>query len=513
MSCSGKGCNLDVHGTYDKCILHCSKEEASKDYHMATDDLVKFKKELVAYITNQSFVSPHSHISKESVSLYLESNCKVQNDDINHLLKRKKIVFSHVVFPIRDERDNWDYEPILSALGSIHFNYCNFFLSWLDLKQTKCFFQDCEFYNDWQLQNYEILSNIKSVIYQECIFHKSVSSSGKVTLANSQFSNCHFKKELILEYITAENAIFNDSGRSDNATIKELKILKCIFNERFILNHYTIDTVVFEDSEFQEKFEFTHNQVSSLEINNCNFGSLAEFFLSKFEKFNIYKVIFNDYTGFENCQFGYKYDAVNSAGIATFKYTTFLNFVNFRNTYFFSGLDIDHANIKESPNFLNTDIDQSNTNRETFRVVKNSLDKIGNHIDANKFFALEMKKYKEELSAQHDKKAEKFIFWCNEFLSNFGQSYMKPMILLFITSIILFLVYLIPFNDVIFNISPKFYDAIYFIQKYINKFATTILPFNKILIKNMEFVSLIFYLINSILIWQIIIAVKRHTRR
>ena len=57
--------------------------------------------------------------------------------------------------------------------------------------------------------------------------------------------------------------------------------------------------------------------------------------------------------------------------------------------------DLENINLKESPNFLNTKIEPKNTNRETFRITKDSFDKIGNHIEANKFFVYEMKKHKE----------------------------------------------------------------------------------------------------------------------
>ena len=80
-----------------------------------------------------------------------------------------------------------------------------------------------------------------------------------------------------------------------------------------------------------------------------------------------------------------------------FEYVTFLSFTNFRNTTFYSGLNLENSNLKEAPNFLNIDINPKFTNRETFRIIKNSFDKIGNNIEANKFFVFEMNKYEEEL--------------------------------------------------------------------------------------------------------------------
>lgn len=225
------------------------------------------------------------------------------------------------------------------------------------------------------------------------------------------------------------------------------------------------------------------------------------------------KSIFEAYTGFENCQFGYKHPENDHNEVANFNYVTFMSFVNFRNTYFFGGLNLDSINVKEPPNFLNIDVDPTNTTKETFRLIKYSFDKIGNHTDANKFFAFEMKKYKEDLYQYQDKKAEKFIFWCNEVISNFGQNYIRPIILIILLSIIFSIFKYIKDINLIYNLSPKLNDYILPIQQLLNNLAVNIIPFNKFLIEGMEFISLIYYLINSILIWQTIVALKRYTKR
>ena len=48
---------------------------------------------------------------------------------------------------------------------------------------------------------------------------------------------------------------------------------------------------------------------------------------------------------------------------ADYEYVTFKSEVNFRNTKFYDGLEIQHANFTKEPKFLNTEIDSTYTRR------------------------------------------------------------------------------------------------------------------------------------------------------
>lgn len=52
-----------------------------------------------------------------------------------------------------------------------------------------------------------------------------------------------------------------------------------------------------------------------------------------------------------------------------------------------------------------------------------------------------------------------------------------------------------------------------FIAEIFNRFTSSIIPFKNILKEGMEFISLIFHIIFVSLVWQTIVAVKRHTQR
>ncbi len=524
-----KGCTLPKYDGYNECVLHCSKEKAQKDYHMNRDTLAEFKKYLMAYIADMITSSSKFKSTKldvEDLYKYFKISSSMQKFDekkktiVENLLKESKIVFNYIAFPVRDERDDEDYKAILNKLGRIHFNYCKFYLSWIEITESECFFQDCEFFDSWYIHDYALLSNQSNVIYQMCTFHEGASAAGRevkeerLSLNNSQFSDCNFRKELVLEYVDVKAPLFNN-GDYFKGSAKYLKVYHCTFEEesRFVLNQFNIEIVNMQSSVFHDKFEFKNNCINEFVLDNCNFKSISDFYGTHFKNFKAKKAIFDDFTGFEECEFGKENEIANKEYIAEFKYVTFLNTINFRNTHFYDGLNITHANFSTQPNFLNAVLDPVFTDRETFRSIKNSLDSVGNYLDANKYFALEMQKYKDELSTQEGKKAEKVLFFFNEKISNFGQDYWRSLRIFLYSAFIYFVLYLGYEFNWLYSINPTVSEIATFTSKYANMFALSIMPFKKMLTEGMEFISLLFYIWYSILIWQTIVAVKRHTRR
>ncbi|EOW9499008.1 hypothetical protein ACOCGS_003564, partial [Vibrio cholerae] len=224
------------------------------------------------------------------------------------------------------------------------------------------------------------------------------------------------------------------------------------------------------------------------------------------------KNIFSDFVGFEKCKFAALQGISELNQISVFRYVTFLSFTNFRNATFSQGLDLEDTNLKEAPNFLNINLLSNNTNRETLRIIKHSFDKIGNHIEANKFFVLEMKKYKQELSVRPINQ-ERLILLLNEKTSDFGQSYLLPIFWMFVFSVIYYLLILGHESNLLYNLVPSANKLIASVSNAVNGIAANIIPFKKLLREGMEFVSLLFYVIFASLTWQTIVAVKRHTRR
>ena len=129
-----KECTLPKHDEYDECVLHCSKEKAQKDYHMSMEMLDEFKKQLIVYIAHSIIKDDTvSEVEYDDIYKYFGISNSIRKTEAGKLklvekkLKESTVVFNFIAFPVRDGRDNWDYEPIMNKLGGIHFNYCKFY--------------------------------------------------------------------------------------------------------------------------------------------------------------------------------------------------------------------------------------------------------------------------------------------------------------------------------------------------------------------------------------------------
>jgi hypothetical protein len=520
-TCSVENCDLKVFESLD-CSLHCQKNDYQVDNSLLSDFFLSFKN----YILDEFF--EHNDIlsnkyNKQDISTYFSQN-KFDNEEINEVLKKQIITPASIIFPTRDSRDTFDYKKFLNLFGQIHFNYCEFYLSSLDLQDIEVFFQDCLFHVRWDLQNYKVLENADNVIYQTCTFKDDISNyttdehKKYYPLKSNQFDyTCTFEKKLSLNYVQFDGLLFStEQGNhlEEKLKIKVIDLENCIFNRKLVINRFQIESFTAKNTIFENKFEFKENDVTNFNINSSNFKKLMDCYGSEFEEFRVFKSVFDDFVGFENYKFGKEKD-IQEQYTANFTYAIFLNFINFRNTTFYSALELENINLKESPNFLKSSIELTYTNIETIRIIKHPFEKIGNIIEGNKYFSKEMQKYKEELEAQswNGNIQEKLVFNINDYISNFGQNYIKLILLIIIISILHFLIVLEHESNLLYEIYELANDCIRSLADFINNIAKNILPFKSLLKNGMEFISLVFGVTYSILIWQIIVVVKMHTRR
>jgi hypothetical protein len=433
IECYGE-CQREVY-VDDKCILHCSKNDYSKDWNSGL--LSDFYNEFIDYTIEVVF--KHRKLlddkySKDEITTYLKSD-KFTNGAYNEALKKSIFIPSCIHFPTRDGRDTFDYLKILNLFGQIHFNYCEFYLSSLNLKDIECFFQDCKFHDRWTLYDYGVLENEDNVIYQTCEFKKSVSNytpEKSTELARYKYSQfdytCKFNENLKFDRVVFKNRLFNTEQNNflDENSIIILEFNKCVFEQEFKLNQYTIDKFIIEDSEFKDRFEFQSNSVNDIKIQNSKFEKVSIFTNSKFIDIYISDSVFNENIDFKGSIFGKKNELTKIP--TTFKSVIIYKSVNFRDTKFYYGLDIPDTKINDLSSFLNADLAVEYTPRDTFRRLKHEFDSIGNIIEANKFYALEMKKREYELKeavtgGQFRFILEYFIFKIHAISSNHSQDW------------------------------------------------------------------------------------------
>ncbi len=518
--CKINNCNLKVYEDKGKCVLHCEK---SKYDHRDNSLYNDFKNALIENIADQL-----NEYSSEEIALPYDALVNFFTEGIEKIvagnreqflinIKNITVIFNSIVFPDRKSRDSFDYVKVLEKLYEMQFLNCEFYVKWMELEERKCFFNECTFYDWWSLRNYKLLEKSGYAIYERCIFKKEVSTTVSpdeiLILDSSQFDNCKFNK-LDLHDTTFNKPLFENTQDEAN-DIAYFSISNCTIKEKLVLNNQNISNFKLLDTVLENKFEFKNNEIDTFSIVNSNFEGLVDLYGSKFNIFAIVKSIFEKFVGFEDCVFGMEKEFKNQEYIAQFRYATFLDFINFRGAKFNSGLDMANANLKEYPNFLGVNIDANNTNKETFRIVKHSFDKVGNTIEANKYYVYEMdKEMKDTNGFNYPSKKIALLFSHN--ISHHGQSLIMPLIWIFVLGIAHHFVNDWLDNTTIYDIFPNYsvnHDAIKSLINNINGFAKNILPFKRFLPAGKEFISLLFLIGYSTLIYHFIVAVKRTTKR
>ena len=520
--CSRDECKLNVYQD-EKCVLHCKKKSKYRDADLQLYE--DFNNALIDNIAEQLEESSNNEdaiIDKRSAIRFLhgESFQAIFSNDEEMVRLASNALGNiincvNIIFPPRKSQDNFDYEKVLTKLKAIQFNFCQFNTWTLRLDNITCFFADCTFLDDWSCP--PVLKwDRRENIYQACTFKGKVSNYSSID-RNETVSIyivplfdylCTFEKEIVFDNTKFKKPFFYSSVKQTRANkdwLKRLSFKNCIFEEVFKLNNCEEFDFICEDTIFvkKSKFEFKDNKLENFELENTNFKVLVDCFHTEFKSFEVKKSIFEKFTGFEQCKFGEKENSVKKA---IFQYATFLDFVNFRDAKFHNGLDLRNANFKEIPNFLDVYIEAKNTNRETFRIIKYSFDSVGNTIEANKFFTYEMDKERQSISWR-DSKSKYLALQLNYYISNFGQSWLTPFFLILYFLVLQYLVFCLMDNWQIEN------KALRTIWVEINNSISYFMPFKKFLVEGKEFVSLFFLIIYSTLIYNLIIAVKRITKR
>lgn len=483
-NCEIENCILPLYEDNEQCILHCEKDNF-------TDDM--------------DFV-----ISFESYAKNLTAG---------------NLILSKIHFPSTISSEDSEHNCILDYLPGgnlkvIKFYDCHFYCDtfYTNKQRIQAYFMACEFHNSWIL-NEEIKSVQEDLsIYDRCIFHDDVSTryidniNNRTIYHTIQFGViCNFKGKVELNNAIFEKPLFVDKKNYEPSLIKELSICNCMFKDVLNINNYQVTKININGLICQNKVSLVKNKIDTIAIKDANFDKLFMFYRNECKKCNIEVSKFSKLAVFDKCEFC----KTEEKEPVMFEYVTFEGMVNFRNTKFDNGLDISRVNWADDVNFVNTTIASDNTNRETFRIVKNSLDKVSNHLDANKFYAQEMIKYKEELSSDSRLTQEKFIFWINFWVSNFGQSYIRP-ILWILGFLVLYAGLLrVPTRWIAekLHICEQTQPLAYVIYDFPAKLVKDLPILGEYLKDAHEFISLIFYIIFSVLIWQTIVAFKRHTKR
>jgi hypothetical protein len=266
-----------------------------------------------------------------------------------------------------------------------------------------------------------------NICFENCAFGELYFSE---SLRDYEFRNCEIEKATF-EAIRANKEkpfYFKFIGTS----MRQLNVNQCSFAERFYINPQyrdepefvvQIQSLVIQDSIFGHNFKLHNCEVSKCNINNTDFEKNADFFKSKFLQTDLLAFKSLNFRGlalFGECEFHSR---------LLLEYVTLEKLSHFREATFKAGLDLEKANIQSEMNFfgakeLDSEASFANTSQETYRIIKYNFSKIGNKIEENRYFALELKKRKQYLMANiWQNKLDLTVFTFHYFTSDFSRNW------------------------------------------------------------------------------------------
>lgn len=489
-------CNVEVEDKYfdkeqNKCILHCEKNDLwgneEKYYNLFLSLFIEFIKD--------------DRFNKLKISNVISSS--------NYFIKEGYILLKDVIFSV----DN-SFLKIFEVTG-----------------HKKILFEECVFFES----RFSEYSKFESFVFRDCIFYKK--DYGKENYIES--NRLYFDKMEIdkISYgglnsksisidVSDSNigtlAIVNSSLFLKNTTIS--KKLFCSLDKNINSTKLVIKENSFVKDLDMPVFKFTSIENSTIEkeliIRN-----------SEIVSFNIQSSTLENGLDFNNSSIEDRFSLINS---------------KIKN----KKLDLSNTSLPNSMNFLNAELEVEN--RETARIIKDSFDRQNNFIEGNKYYAIEMKHYDDELKWKDNLK-EKLIFKFHDWSSEHSQNWILPLFWILLFSMgygvieylflggnklvdkslcanilsILFIVLAIPFiiNNILENKGlKKSFSAFIFLTigfyLYITNDLLLRLPAKAINPFSIMYdgdsingIQLIFKIIITYLIYQLIISIRQNTRR
>lgn len=393
---------------------------------------------------------------------------------------------------------------------------------YFDKKQNKCILH-CE-KDDYTKDNKEIFSKFIKILVKKFKNTQDYKDGYLLELKNIVYPLHNFSNFEDVDIHFEQSKFLNDVILRS----KDISFIQ-FFDCKFFSNFCTSGNLGNFDKELILRnciFEVNNNAQTSFNLGNTNFQKFVDLRESKFHiNVNLDDSSFEDNVFFNQCKFSYE--------------------LNLEDTIFY-----------EKADFFKINLEKGVSNRETARIIKDSFEQQNNIIEANKFYALEMKEREKELE-RDIKEGKNFFEWLvfkiHGLSSNHSQDWLLALFWIFIVGFIasyydfnliqnsedkyihynlssifktIGLIFIILFIDRLCKIKDKFINISYFIissyliyiyatEDYLlSLFSQTINPFSVMKTNDpINGIQLFFKIIIAYLIYQLIISIRQNTRR
>lgn len=356
----------------------------------------------------------------------------------------------------------------------------------------------------------------------DCTVYSTLRENIKITnkwtdCLEYEFFNCTFENDFLIisEKITSLN--FDKCSLKKliikkNTNLKEIKLNRISWKwcDIIIANNYNIKNITIGDVEIkknriwtlkisktfssEEKWLIILYNIYANKIHIDSINTPHKFAISwidthklHFKEVDFWDSIFNNSTIWE---FYLNWSNISNMSLNNLNFETY----SLWNNYYSETLN--NINLKDN-----------------YRQLKFVMDKNGNYTEANKFFAKEMEYYGKSLDWKNNK-FEKFIFEFQKIISDFWNSWIRPLVFLSIVILLKTLKDIFNYKDKIQYIIQTLNNPFEILWDFLNKYAQNFLVFHEIY-KDwwIWFIDTVLNIIAVILIYHIIIAFKRTTKR
>ena len=319
-------------------------------------------------------------------------------------------------------------------------------------------------------------------------------------LSQQFLKNLEIKDTLRIDKTYQANFKSDDNGINIKITNSKVQkvIIKDIDLNSIKIEDTEIEKLIINNVDIKEKLSFKNNRTTliCMILNRINFEEDSKVL---FENLKIENFIYRK--SYQESKFFDMNDIEVLKQFRIFKVflkNTQFNNLNIENT---NTIKLSHISFEDTifNNVKWGNISRIKASRDIFRQLKFVNDSQGNFIEANSFYSEEMRRYEKEKKSFSDE----VIFKLNKYLSNFGQSWLKPLF---------WIVLLIFIQFAVWFCYQKGYGFESEWVSILNSFAKE-LPVKKFLSSGFEFLSIFFYIAYIVLIYHLTIALRRQTKR
>lgn len=251
-----------------------------------------------------------------------------------------------------------------------------------------------------------------------------------------EFENCKFTNGILLPKKYSKSIIFSECDFYNS----DIDLSYAFFDDNLEIYDCTnINNLHAEETTFEKKVKIQFCDMhGEANFYNTKFKDLADFYRTEFNEVIFTRTDFNKIAIFSETEFNkdvdFKYTKFLEQSI--FRDTVFIGKLNLRNTIFDKAATFLDITSEKNPNKDKLIEDRETTkvvkdiqvkNRETARIIKSFLDSSHNIIEANKFYALEMKEKEKELTFTKEP-LEWIVFRIHGLSSNHSQEWFTSLL-------------------------------------------------------------------------------------